>query len=332
MKRTNMPPRPLEYIYPGVLAAQAIHAAVKFGIPDLLGSGPKSAAELASDCGAHAPTLERLLRALTSIELFYRLPDGRYRNSPGTEILRRDHPQALWGEGLFLPARFIWRPLGELTESVRTGDAPFNRVFGQGIFEYLAEHPDDAEAFNQVMAQDTLWTTPALLRAYDFSRFKRLVDVGGGYGVFLGSILSATPKLEGVLFDQSEVIAKAESTFVPAVAERVTLIAGSFFDRVPAGGDVYLLRRIIHDWEDGEALQILANVHDAMTPDGTLLVVEALIDSPTRPAGLMDLMMLVLGGRERTEAEFRKLFADAGFTIGRIIPAGAYSVIECKRR
>lgn len=277
-----MPPKALEYVYPGVLAAQAIHAAVRFGIPDLLASGPKSAEELAPVCGAHAPTLERLLRALTSIELFQRLPDGRYKNSPGTEILRRDHPQSLWGEGLFLPAQFVWRPLGELTESIRTGEAAFNRVFGQGVFAYLAEHPDDAEAFNCVMAQEIQWTTPALLRAYDFSRFKRLVDVAGGYGVFLSHVLAATPQLEGVLFDQPQVVAKAKDSFTGALAGRATIVAGSFFDRIPEGGDAYLLRRIIHDWEDKEALKILTNVHDAMTPDGTLLVVEGLIDSPTK--------------------------------------------------
>jgi hypothetical protein len=325
-----MSTKPLEYIYPGILAAQAIHAAVTFGIPDLLASGPKSAEELAHVCGAHAPTLERLLRALTSIELFRRLPDGRYKNSPGTEILRRDQPQSLWGEGMFLPAQFVWRPLGELTESIRTGETAFDRVFGQGIFEYLAEHPDDAEAFNCVMAQEILWTTPALLRAYDFSRFKRLVDVGGGYGVFLSHILAATPGLEGVLFDQSQVVAKARDSFPAAIAERTTIVPGSFFDCVPQGGDAYLLRRIIHDWNDGEALKILINVHNAMTPQGTLLVVEGLIDSPTRPVGLMDLMMLVLGGRERTESEFRNLFSNAGFTLERVIPAGTYSLLQCK--
>src|ERR1700722_4364314 len=149
-----MPPKVLDHIYPGIIAAQAVHAAVEFRIPDLLASGPKSAAELATDCGAHALTLERLLRALTSVEMFQRLPDGRYKNSPGTDILRKDHPQSLWAEGVFLPAPFIWRPLGELAESVRTGEAAFDRVFGQNFFAYLAEHPQEAAVFNRVMIQD----------------------------------------------------------------------------------------------------------------------------------------------------------------------------------
>jgi O-methyltransferase domain/Dimerisation domain len=325
-----VPPKALEYIYPGILAAQAIHAAVNFGIPDLLASGPKSAAELAAECGAHAPTLERLMRALTTIEMFQRLPDGRYKNSPGTEILRRDHPQSLRAEGMFLPASFMWRPLGELAESVRTGEPAFDRVFGQGFFTYLAEHSEDAAVFNRVMTQDILWTTPALLKAYDFSRFKQLTDVGGGYGVLLSHILSATPKLEGVLYDRQQVVAGARDFLKGDVAARIKIVPGSFFDSVPEGSDAYLLRRIIHDWRDAEAVKILSNVRAAMKPGCTLLIVEGLIDSATRPVGLMDLMMLVLGGVERTVSDFRKLVETAGFCLDRVIPAGTYSVIECK--
>lgn len=237
-----MPPKALEYIYPGIVAAQAIHAAVEFRIPDLLASGPRSAAELAAECGAHAPTLERLLRALTSIEMFIRTPDGRYRNSPQSEILRTDHPQSLRSEGMFLPAPFMWRPLGELTESVRTGEIAFDRVFGQGFFAYLSEHSEEAAAFNLVMAQEILWTTPALLKAYDFSRFDRLVDVGGGYGVFLSHVLAAAPKLQGILFDQPQVVAGARDSFKGDLIKRVTILSGSFFENVPKGGDAYLLR------------------------------------------------------------------------------------------
>jgi hypothetical protein len=325
-----MPVKPLEYIYPGLIAVQAIHAAVRFRIPDLLASGPKSAAELASECGAHAPTIERLLRALTSIEMFQRLADGRYCNSPSSEVLRADHPQSLQAEGLFLPARFLWQPLGELAESVRTGKPAFDLVFGQNFFVYLDSHPEEAAVFNRVMKQEIVWTTPALVRAYDFSRFKTIVDVGGGYGVFLNHVLSAVPELEGVLFDQPQVVAGAKDSFRGDVASRVKIVSGSFFDRVPEGGDAYLLRRVIHDWEDDEAVKILSNVRSAMGRNGMLLLVESLIDSATRPAGLMDIMMMVLGGRERTKAEFRQLVQAAGFSLDRIIPAGTYCLIECK--
>ncbi len=327
-----MPTKPLEFIYPGILAAQAIHTAVKFRIPDLLRSDPRTASELALACGAHAPTLERLLRALTSIGIFVRTPEGRYRNSPFTEVLRTDHPQSLSSECMFLPAPFMWRPLGELFESVQTGEPAFERVFGQHFFAYLADHPEDAANFNRVMTQEIIWTIPALLRAYDFARFKLLVDVGGGHGVFLSQLLKAIPGLQGVLFDQPHVMAESAELLKGDVAARIKIVGGSFFDVVPKGGDAYLLRRVIHDWEDADAVKILDNVRRAMGTGGTLLLVEGLVDSAVNPAGLMDLMMLVLGGRERTEADFQTLLQSAGFSINRIIPAGAYSLIECHPR
>jgi hypothetical protein len=189
-----MATNPMQYIFPGVIAAQAIYAAAKLRIPDLLASGPKTSAELAADCGAHAPALERLLRALATLEMFAPTPDGRFHNTPLTEMLRSDHPQSQREGAMLLPAPFLWRPLGELYETVRTGEPAFPRVFGQRFFEYLAGHPDDAAVFNAAMTQGIAWTTPALLAAYDFSRFERLVDVGGGQGALLRDILAATPR------------------------------------------------------------------------------------------------------------------------------------------
>ncbi len=331
IEERQMPPKPLEYIYPGVVAAQAIHAAIKFRIPDLLSSGPKTVSELACSCDVHEPTLERLLRALTTIEMFVKTPDGRYGNSPLTEVLRSDHPLSLRSEGMLLPASFMWRPLGELSESVRTGKPAFERLFGQSFFAYLEQHPEDAANFNRVMAQEIMWTTPALLRAYDFSRFKRLVDVGGGQGVFLRHVLAANPNMRGVLFDQPNVVGEAIQLLKGEVAARTEITGGSFFEEVPRGGDAYLLRKVLHDWEDEDALRILSNVRSAMGADGTLLLVEGLIDSAQSSAGLMDLMMLVFfRGRERTEADFNSLLRSAGFTLSRVIPAGPYSLIESR--
>jgi len=325
-----MPVKPLEYIYPGVVAAQAIHAAVKFRIPDLLSSGPKTISELATACDVHEPTLERLLRALTTIEVFVRNPDGRFGNSPLSEVLRTDHPLSLRSEGMLLPASFMWLPLGELCESVRTGKPAFERLHGQSFFTYLEGHPEDAANFNRVMAQEIMWTAPALLRAYDFSQFKRLVDVGGGQGVFLRHVLAATPNLRGVLYDQPQVVAEAGDLLKGQVAAQTEIIGGNFFENVPNGGDAYLLRKVIHDWEDADALKILRNVRRAMGADAKLLLVEGLIDSALSPVGFMDLMMLVFfRGRERAEADFRSLLHSAGFTLNRVIPAGTYSLMEC---
>ena len=324
-----MPTNPMEYIWPGILAAQAIYVAAKLRIPDLLASGPKTTAELASDSSAHAPALERLLRALSSLAIFAPTADGRFRNTPLSEILRSDHPQSQRDGALFLPARFLWLPLGELYESVRTGDPVFQRIFGQPFFEYLAEHPTDATVFNNAMTQGIAWTTPALLAAYDFSRFERLVDVGGGEGALLRDILAANPRLHGVLFDLPQVIASASEILAGDVAGRCQIEGGNFFDSVPEGADAYLLKGVIHDWSDEDAARILRNTHRAIRPDGTLLLIEGIVDSATRPVGLMELLMLVIGGRERSEAEFRSLLHSAGFSLTRIIPTEASSVIEC---
>jgi SAM-dependent methyltransferase len=324
-----MPTNPMEYLWPGIIAAQAIHVAAKLRIPDLLASGPKTIAELASDSGAHPPTLERLLRALSTLEIFARTPDGRFRSTPLTEMLRTDHPQSQRDAALFLPAAFLWRPLGELDESVRTGEAAFQRIFGQRFFEYLATHPDDGAVFNAVMTQGVAWTTPALLAAYDFSRFHRLVDVGGGEGALLRDILSATPGLCGILFDLPQVVTRAAEVLTGDIAARCQIVGGNFFDSVPEGADAYILKGVIHDWLDDDALRILRNVRRAIRPDGTLLLIDGIVDSATRPAGLMDLLMLVVGGRERTEGDFRSLLAATGFVLTRIIPTEVSSLIEC---
>ena len=320
---------PMQYVWPGIIAAQAIYVAAKLRIPDLLAGGPKTPAELASDSGAHAPSLERLLRALATVEMFAPAPDGRFRNTPLTEVLRTDHPQSQRDDALFLPARFLWLPLGELYESVRTGDPAFQRIFGQGFFEYLGAHPADAEIFNRAMTQGIAWTTPALLAVYDFSRFKSLVDVGGGEGALLRDILAATPGLQGVLFDLPAVVAGASGILTGDTAARCQVVGGNFFDSVPEGADAYLMKGVIHDWPDDDATRILRNTRRAIRPDGTLLLIESIADSATRPTGLMELLMLVLGGRERTEADFRSLVAATGFSLTRIIPTEASTLIEC---
>jgi len=323
-----MATNPREYIWPGIIAAQAIYAAVKLRIPDLLASGPKTVAELATDAGADAPTLERLLRALATLEMFAATSDGRFSNTPLTEVLRADHPQSQHDFVQFLPAPFLWRPLGELYESVRSGKPAFQRIFGQRFFKYLAAHPEDAALFNRVMTQDIAWTTPTLLAAYDFSRFKRLVDVGGGEGALLHDILTATPKLQGILFDLPAVLARASEILTGDSAARCRIVGGDFFDSVPEGADAYLLKGVIHDWQDEDAARILRNTRRAIHPGGTLLLIENIADAAGRRAGLMDL--LVVGGRERTEAEFRSLLAASGFSLMRIIPTEANSLIECR--
>jgi SAM-dependent methyltransferase len=324
-----MPTNPMEYIWPGIIAAQAIHVAAKLCVADLLASGAKTGAELASQTGTHPATLERLLRALSTLGIFAPTSDGRFCNTPLSEMLRSDHPRSQRKDALLLPAGFLWRPLGELCESVRTGDPAFRRIFGQSFFEYLVAHPGEAQVFNTAMTQGIAWTTPSILAAYDFSRFEQLVDVGGGEGALLGHILAATPNLQGVLFDLPQVVARASEVLRDDVADRCQIVGGSFFDFVPEGADAYLLKGVIHDWPDDDAVRILRNTHRAMRPSGTLLLIEGNVGPANPRAGLMDLLMLVVGGRERTEAEFRSLFAATGFLLDRVIPTESHSIIEC---
>jgi hypothetical protein len=321
--------KPMEYIWPGIIVAQAMHAAAKLGIGDLLSSGPKSAAELAADSRAHAPSVECLLRALSTLGVFATTPDGRFCNTPLSDVLRTDHPNSQRASALFLPAAFLWRPLGELHETVRTGEPAFQRIFGQRFFDYLASHQDDAATFNAAMTEGIGWTSSALLAAYDFSRFHLLVDVGGGEGALLRDILSASPGTRGVLFDLPQVVSGASAFLTGDVAARCRVVGGDFFDSMPEGGDAYLLKGVIHDWPDQDAIKILRNARHAMRLGGTLLLIEKIVDT-RRPVGMIELLMLVIGGRERTEADFRSLLAETGFEIARIIPAEGTWVIECQ--
>jgi hypothetical protein len=320
----------MEYIWPGIVAAQAIHAAVKLRIPELLASGPQSASALAAEAGADASALERLLRVLSSFGIFTVTQDGNFANNAASEELKDDRPNSQRDAALFLPAAFLWRPIGDLYESVRTGEPSFPRIFGKPFFEYLAANPQDAEVFNAVMTQGIAFTSPALLAAYDFSRFKLIVDVGGGEGALLREILLATPGLEGILFDLPQTVARAGEVLTGEIATRCRIVGGSFFDSVPGGGDLYILKGVIHDWPDEDAVRILRSTRHAIGPAGTLLLIENPVDSADRPVGAMELLMLVIGGRERSTADFRSILAPSGFEIVRIVPAGWSSLIECR--
>jgi hypothetical protein len=228
-----------------------------------------------------------------------------------------------------LPAPFLWRPLGELYESVRSGEPAFQRIFGQPFFDYLATHSADAAVFNATMTEGIAWTTSELLAAYDFSRFERLVDIGGGEGALLHAVLDATPRLQGILFDLPQVVTGASQILTGEIAARCQVVGGNFFDSVPQGADVYLMKGVIHDWPDIDAARILRNTRSVMRLDGTLLLMERIADSAAHPSGLMELLMLVIGGCERTEADFRSLLADTGFSLTRIISTKASTLIEC---
>ncbi len=315
----------------GYTCSQAVRVAAKLGLADLLHEVPRSAADLALEIGAHEPSLHRLLRALTTIGVFTEDPQGRFATAPAGELLRADHPQSARDFAIMMGEPFVWGPWGALDEAIMSGTPTFDHVFGEPFFDYLARHPRDAAIFNAAMTNLSDRDLPAILASYDFSACRRIVDVGGGRGALLRGILERYPDATGVLCDLPTVVADARGLRESAVATRCELVAMDMFQAVPAGGDIYLLKLILHDWSDAEAIRILRNCRRAIADGGKVLVLESVLRPSNEPdmARWADLTMLVLvSGRERTAEEFRQLFAAAGFRLTRIIPAGGSAIIE----
>lgn len=310
---------------------QAIHVAAKFALADLVASGPKSIKELADATHTHGSSMGRLLRALTTLGIFVEDTAGRYRQTALSDTLRSEHPESIRPLAMMLGAHFVWKPSGALDETVRTGQPSFERVYGAPFFEYLAGHSDDAAVFNTAMSSSPDYLA-AIVGAYEFSKFERIVDVGGGHGLLLAGILLANPRLCGVLYDLPAVVADTSALRKEPISQRCEIIGGDFFKGVPAGADAYILKGIIHDWNDEAALRILKNCRRAIHSDGTLLLAETVLSPSTDPASaLMDMLMMVLtNGRERTESEFRSLLQEAGFSMVQVIRAGGVSIIESR--
>jgi hypothetical protein len=279
----------------------------------------------------HPASLARLLRALTSLGVFVEDTSSRYGQTPLSEPLRADHPESVRPLAMMMGARFFWEPIGRLDESIRTGQTAFERVYAQPFFRHLADHPEDAAVFNAAMSSMPSYNAD-IVAAYDFSPFRRIVDVGGGQGALLAAILEANPQARGVLHDLPSVVAGASALRSDGGAGRCDIVGGDFFDGVPEGGDAYLLKGVIHDWPDARAMTILKNCRRAIRSGGTLILVDNVLTGSDDPGrALMDLLMMVLtGGRERTEAEFRSLLGKAGFALTRVIPTRGHSILESR--
>jgi SAM-dependent methyltransferase len=275
--------------------------------------------------------LDRFLRALTSLSIFAKDASGRYRQTEFSEALRADHAQSIRPWAMMLGARFIWEPIGFLDETIRTGQAAFERMHRASFFSHLAKHSEDAAVFNAAMGSLPTYIA-AIVDSYDFSRFQRIVDVGGGQGALLAAILAANGHVRGVLYDLPAVVGGASALRRNDVAERCEIVGGDFFDGVPDGGDAYLLSGVIHDWSDEAAVRILKNCRRAIEPDGTLILVDTVLtDSSDSARALMDLLMMVLtGGRERTESEFNEILREAGFSLTRVLPTVGASILESR--
>jgi hypothetical protein len=320
----------MQFLWPGPMAAQAIYVAAKLSIADLLGDGLKSASELARIVSVDPATLGRLLTALTTMGIFSGSDETGFRNTELSETLRSDHKESMRNLAIFLGAPFVWRPLGALEQAVETGTASFDRCYGKQFFDYLAGHAGDSAIFNAAMSSGSSMSTSAVVTAYDFSRFQQIVDVGGGHGALLEGILSANPKLRGVLFDLPSVVAGADGLRTGSLTGRCQVIGGDFFQSVPES-DAYLLKGVVHDWSDRDAARILRCCRRAISADGTLLLFETVLGPHDALANeMMDLLMLVLvDGRERTEQDFRTLLKEEGFSLLRMIPVGTSYILEC---
>lgn len=310
----------------GYQVSQAIHLVATLGIADLLKDAPRSADNLAEATGTHAPTLYRILRALASVGVFTEETDGRFALTPLAEHLRTDVPGSLRSWTMLQGRAYIFTAWGHILHSVKTGEPAFPEVYGMTAWEYRAAHPEESVIFDAAMTGLSLAEAEAVVRSYDFSGISVLVDVGGGKGALLAAILAANPAPRGILFDQTHVVASAKDLLERAgVADRCEVVSGSFFEAVPGGADAYLLKSIIHDWDDASAIEILSKCRAAMADTGRLLLVERGIRPRNEPdpAKFIDLMMLVmLGGQERTADEYEKLYTEAGFRLTNVIHTG----------
>jgi hypothetical protein len=274
-----------------------------------------------------------VLRSLAAVGIFRETDQRVFELTPYAEALRSDVPHSFRNGAIFMGEEWLWNVMGQMLYSVKTGKSAWARVHGSDAFDYLANNPEHHEIFNRAMTEMTMSAAPAIVESYDFSPFSKIVDIAGGHGCLLSQILKATPGLRGVLFDVGQVTAGAKTILEKeGVTDRVEIAAGNFFEAVPSGADAYLMKHIIHDWDDKLSNKILTNIARAMPAHAKLLIVEMVVPEGNEPhfSKVMDLGMLVLpGGVERTREEYQTLLADAGLRLDRIIPTKtALSIIE----
>jgi hypothetical protein len=304
--------------------SQALHVAAVLGIADQLKDGQKSYDVVARACGAHPPSVYRLLRALAAVDVFHETGNKEFSLTPLGVCLTADVPGSRRNYARWIGTPGQWRSWGNLLHSIESGESASEFTLGKDAWTYRTQHPEEQAVFNSAMTSNSRSEAQAVLEAYDFSRFGCVVDVGGGQGLLLKEILLACPATSGILFDQPQVIASAHQ--VPGsdeLGQRYRLVAGSFFESVPEKGDVYLMKAILHDWDDNKSRDILRTCRGAMSPKATLLVIERVVGPPNEgPEGkFSDLNMMVqYAALERTHQEFHDLLKSGGFNMTEVIP------------
>jgi hypothetical protein len=321
-------------MFGGAWITQGISVAAELGIADLLTDGPCTAEELAKKTSAHGGALYRLLRALAGVGIFTEDAQHRFSLTPLADLLRTGVPASQRSIAIMMGGE-LHAAWGELLHSVRTGEPGFQKRFGMPFFQYMTKHPVRQSIYDAAMTGVHGGETEPMIDSYDFAAFQSVVDVGGGNGLVLAAILKRHPTIQGILFDLPAVADRARSTILESgVSDRLRIEGGDFFSSVPVGADAYVLRHIIHDWEDSEAISILRQCREAVAPGGKILVVETVIPPGNEPSfgKWLDLMMLLVAGRERTEEEYGRLFSAAGLKMNRVIPtASEVSIVEGTR-
>lgn len=314
------------HLVSGFRGYQMVVAACELRLPDLVGAGPQLPDDLAAATQTHAPSLQRLLRGLAAWRFFIEHPDGRFGATPLSDEFRTDRP-GLRNTALMY-SDDVYHAWAELLHSVRTGEPAYVHRYGVTHFERMSGDPAAAARFNAAMFETTTRIAGGFLRAFDFSGVRTVVDVGGGVGALLAAVLSANPDVRGVLFDLPQGLAGAQEKLqAEGLGGRVTLVQGDFFEAVPAGGDLYLLKSIVHDWDDERALAILKTCRRAAAPNARLVLLERVLperiddSAEAFQSAMTDLqMMVILGGRERRSREFADLLHRAGFKMTRVVP------------
>jgi hypothetical protein len=336
-QRIVPPPLVMSELILGAWISQAITVAADLGLADAVAEAPLSVDALAARVDADPDALRRLMRALISCGIFRQRRDGRYELNPLADTLLSTSPMSMAGLARWVGSRQHREHWSLLANAVRTGKAIIPELRGMGGFDYLGEEPELAEVFNQAMTNISQSAVAPIVAAYDFSGYPTIVDVGGGHGELLAVILAATPAARGVLYDLPQVVVGAPPLLHEHdVADRVRIAGGSFFDSVPGDGDAYILKNVIHDWPDHDAVPILRNVHAAACAATTVLLIEIVLPEHDREsiAKWTDLeMLLASGARERTAAEYRHLLEQSGFQMMRVVEtASPYSIVEATCR
>jgi len=337
--RTNRisPRSPYEILFQMVIGkwiSQALGTIVEIGVPEQLAKGARRCSDIAREAGVAEDGLYRLLRALASVGLFIESADRQFKLTGMGHLLRGDHPESLAGYARFVAHDSTWRPWEQLSYSVKTGMPAFDHVFNASIFEHLSRNPEVAAVFDNAMTSISATEARATSDAYDFKGVETLMDVAGGHGLLLATVLRRHKMMRGVLFDLPHVAAGAAATFARAgITGRVRIESGDFFKELPSGADAVIMKHILHDWDDDSATRILQACHRALGPRGKVLIVDPVVPPGSAPhyGKLLDLEMLVLTprGRERTKTEFATLLRGAGFRLSRIVATHSpLSIVE----